>query len=159
MRKYAERGSIDLLAIDEAHRILLVVEVKTELLSIESTLRKHDEKCRLAPRIVRARFETSGPWQTCGVLGLPDTGAYRRRVAAHAAILGRVYPLRGREVNAWLRYRTTPSAGGALIFLPLTHGGSGGRSAGSPHRVRLAPKSADRAQGSRPAAPRASEAA
>ena len=48
---YGERGSIDLLAWHEATRTLLVVEVKTELVSVESTLRKHDEKVRLARRV------------------------------------------------------------------------------------------------------------
>ena len=135
--EYAERGSIDVLAIDEANRIVVVVEVKTELLSIEATLRKHDEKCRLAPRIVHGRFGMSGPWRTCGLLVLPDTGASRRRVAAHAAVLDRVYPLRGRELSGWLRDRSPREGGGGLLFLPLTHGGSSGRSTSSPHRVRV----------------------
>ena len=41
---YGERGSIDLLAWHAPTRTLLVIEVKTELTSVEATLRKHDEK-------------------------------------------------------------------------------------------------------------------
>lgn len=54
--EWGERGSIDVLAWDRTTRSLLVFEVKTELGSIEATLRKHDEKTRLAPRIARSRF-------------------------------------------------------------------------------------------------------
>jgi Holliday junction resolvase-like predicted endonuclease len=69
---YGERGSIDLLAWHEATRTLLVVEVKTEVASIEATLRKHDEKVRLARRVAADRFG----WQatvTSRLLVLPRT--------------------------------------------------------------------------------------
>jgi transcriptional regulator with XRE-family HTH domain len=115
---YGERGSIDLLGIDDVTRILLVVEVKTELLSIEATLRKHDEKCRLAPRIAQARLAIGPGWRAAAVLVLPDTGASRRRVAAHAAVLDRVYPLRGRVAAGWLRDPARrPAAGPCCSFL------------------------------------------
>src|SRR4051812_43668161 len=54
---YGERGSIDVLAWHAGRRLLLVVEVKTDLVSVEETLRKHDEKTRLASRIAAERFE------------------------------------------------------------------------------------------------------
>lgn len=53
---FGERGSIDILAWHPATRTLLVVEVKTELVSIEGTLRKEDEKTRIAALEARARF-------------------------------------------------------------------------------------------------------
>jgi hypothetical protein len=63
--EWGERGSIDLLAWHEPTATLLVIEVKTELVSVEATLRKHDEKVRLAPRIARDRLgwavRTTGP--------------------------------------------------------------------------------------------------
>lgn len=144
--EYGERGSIDLLAIDERGGTLVVIEVKTELLSIEATLRKHDEKCRLASRIVHARFGKAGPWRVCAVLVLPDTGASRRRVAAHAAILDRTYPVRGREASSWLRDGGRGPARGAIVFLPLTNRRSDSRATASPHRVRVAGAPSDRAQ-------------
>lgn len=49
---FGERGSIDLVAWHVASTTLLIVEVKTELTSLEATLRKHDEKIRLAPEVV-----------------------------------------------------------------------------------------------------------
>jgi transcriptional regulator with XRE-family HTH domain len=78
--EFGERGSIDILAIDVRARILIVVEVKTELTSMEATLRKHDEKVRLAPTIVRRRLGLAGPWRVVPILVLPESGASRRRV-------------------------------------------------------------------------------
>ena len=54
--EYGERGSIDLLAWHAATGSLLVIEVKTEIVSAESTLRKLDEKGRLAAKVARERF-------------------------------------------------------------------------------------------------------
>ena len=53
---YGERGSIDLVAWHAASRTLLVIEVKTELASLEETLRRHDAKARLAAGVVAERF-------------------------------------------------------------------------------------------------------
>jgi transcriptional regulator with XRE-family HTH domain len=52
---YGERGSIDVLGWRPDEAALVVVEVKSDLTSIEQTQRKHDEKVRLAARIVRER--------------------------------------------------------------------------------------------------------
>jgi hypothetical protein len=59
---FGERGSIDLLAWHESSRTLLVIELKTELTSVEETLRRHDSKVRLAPGIARERFGWIRPW-------------------------------------------------------------------------------------------------
>jgi transcriptional regulator with XRE-family HTH domain len=100
--EYGERGSIDLLGWHAQRRALLVVEVKTELVSVEATLRKHDEKVRLGPRIARDRFG----WEPAGVAAvvvLPDESTARRRVARHAAVLDEALPARGRAVTRWLK--------------------------------------------------------
>jgi hypothetical protein len=59
---------------------LHVVEVKTSLVSVEETLRRHDVKARLAARIVGDRF---GWWprNVARLLVLPDESTARRRVA------------------------------------------------------------------------------
>ena len=83
---YGERGSIDVLAWHAPTRTLLVVEVKSELISVEETLRVHDAKLRLAPRIAAERFG----WQataTARLLVLPDLSTARRRVLRHRAVL------------------------------------------------------------------------
>ena len=116
---YGERGSIDVLAWHPGQRLLLVVEVKTSLQSMEELLRRHDVKVRLAPRLAGERFG----WTARGVarlLVLPDDSTPRRRVARHAAMLQASYPVRGREVGAWLR---NPGATrGMLIFLSPSYG-------------------------------------
>ena len=78
-----------------------MVEVKTDLTSVEATLRKHDEKVRLSPAIVRERFGWV-PWTVARLLVLPSASTPRRRVAALAEILDRVYPLREDTLREWL---------------------------------------------------------
>jgi hypothetical protein len=111
--EYGERGSIDLLAWDESTRSVLVIEVKTELASIESTLRKLDEKARLGPTIA-GRLGWP-PVTVSRLLVLPNDRTQRRRVAAHAAVLGDAYPTRGRVVQAWCRAPSGPISG--LIYV------------------------------------------
>lgn len=119
---YGERGSIDLLAWHPASACLLVVEVKTALVSLEATLRKHDEKVRLATGIASERFG----WRVASVarlLVLPDTSTARRGVVRHAAVLDGAYALRGDALREWLR---TPAGGdggvSGLLFAPGTRG-------------------------------------
>jgi transcriptional regulator with XRE-family HTH domain len=107
---FGERGSIDLVAWHAASRALLIVEVKTELASVEATLRKHDEKVRLGPRIVAERFG----WRPAIVgrlLVLPSDRTQRRHVERHAAVLDRALAVRGHAVRAWLRGPRGPLAG------------------------------------------------
>src|SRR6266545_1687360 len=61
---YGERGSIDILAGHARTRVVLVVEVKSELMSMEELGRKLDVKTRLARRqLCRERFG----WAPIGV--------------------------------------------------------------------------------------------
>ncbi len=52
---FGERGSVDVLAWDAVSETLLVIEVKSEIGSVEETLRRFDVKARLAPRIAAER--------------------------------------------------------------------------------------------------------
>ncbi len=89
---YGERGSIDILAGHARTRVVLVVEVKSELMSMEELGRKLDEKTRLARRqLCRERFG----WAPIGVgrlLVLPDLDSARRAAVRHAALLDRILP-------------------------------------------------------------------
>jgi transcriptional regulator with XRE-family HTH domain len=130
---YGERGSIDLLAFHPGTRILLVIEVKTEVVSVEETLRRHDAKVRLAPKIARERFG----WAAVGtgrLLAVADTRTARRRVQRHDGVFGRTYPVRGWAARGWLR-NPFPGAG-LLLFLPNTSGAGAGRGSDSHQRVR-----------------------
>lgn len=113
---YGERGSIDILAWHPAARTLLVVEVKTELVAIEETLRKHDAKVRLAPAIARDRFGWT-PAAAGRLLVLPSASTPRRRVDRHKAVMDSAYPLRAATLRNWLRDPAGAAAG--LLFVEV----------------------------------------
>lgn len=95
--RYGERGSIDLAARHPSDAAA-ALEVKSDLTTIEATLRKMDEKGRLLPAIrpgVRAPVSR--------ILVLPDTTAQRDRVARHATLLDLALPDRTVAVRRWLR--------------------------------------------------------
>lgn len=140
---YGERGSIDVLAWHRATRTLLVVEVKTELTSIEETLRKHDAKQRLAPLVGRERFESRRPAAVCGLLVLPNSTTTRRQVDRHQGVLSVAYPLRGSGARLWL---TRPAGSQSmLMYAPVTRRARGRCSPVSPKRIRAVDPRARRA--------------
>lgn len=99
--RYGERGSYDILAFHVASGSLLVVEVKTDLPSSEATLRKLDEKERLAAAVAADRFG----WRAGSVsvaLIMPSARTLRRRVERHQATLRAALPSRSIEVRRWL---------------------------------------------------------
>jgi transcriptional regulator with XRE-family HTH domain len=108
--EFGERGSIDLLAFHPATRILLVVEAKTDLPSAEGTLRKLDEKTRLAATIATKRFGWK-PLTVSRLLVMPMTMTLRRRVERHSAMFDRALPARGVEVRRWIASPTQPMSG------------------------------------------------
>lgn len=118
---FGERGSIDLLGVHAATRSVAVAEVKSQLNSLEETLRRHDVKVRLAPRIVRDRLGWS-PRHVGRILILPEDRTARRRVAAQSTILDAALPARGHAIRAWLRHPVGPLAG--IWFRPSTHPGT-----------------------------------
>jgi transcriptional regulator with XRE-family HTH domain len=130
---WGERGAIDLLAFHEPTRTLLVVEVKTELASIEETLRRHDAKARLADQIARDQLAWM-PGTVARLLVLPDGATPRRRVERHNGVLNRSYPLRGGDVRRWLWAPSASMSG--LIFVSLPHEMRGRRSPRARKRIR-----------------------
>ena len=130
--EFGERGSIDLLAWHAGTRTLLVVEVKTELTSIEATVRKQDEKVRLAARVAGKAFG----WQVEAVarlLVLPATATARRRVDRQDAVLSVTYPMRGWAVRRWLAAPSGAIAG--LLFID-PRDGAGQATRVAPKRIR-----------------------
>ncbi len=131
---FGERGSIDLLAWHDPSRTLLVVEIKTELASIEATLRKLDEKVRLARAVAGERFGWR-PLAIAHLLVLPAASTPRRQVQRHAAVLDRAFPARGAVVRQWL---TSPAGSiGGLMFVSATRTQRGRASRVSRRRIRL----------------------
>lgn len=104
---YGERGSIDVLAFHQATRVLLVVEVKSVVADIQGTLVPLDRKARLAPGI--ARDLGWDPVAVGRLLVIREDRTARRRVGEHAETFATAFPVRGREVRAWLR-RPSPIA-------------------------------------------------
>jgi transcriptional regulator with XRE-family HTH domain len=121
---YGERGSIDVLAWSLGVGILLVVEVKSELASIEEALRKHDEKCRLASRVARERFGWTARGSARLLVARSDRTT-RRRVQRAASVLDAAYPIRGAAARAWLRTPTTAAVG--MLWLADTSPGGSSR--------------------------------
>jgi transcriptional regulator with XRE-family HTH domain len=130
---FGERGSIDLLAWHAESSSLLVVEIKSEIATVEGTLRKHDEKVRLAARIAKERFG----WDAVVVarlLVLPEHRTIRRQIEDKAGLFGRVYPARNVAVRRWLRAPAGPMSG--ILFLPDTNQARGVRVRSTRKRVR-----------------------
>jgi hypothetical protein len=109
--EYGERGSIDILAWYAAARVLLVVEIKSEMAGIDPLLRPLGVKVRLAPKIAAREFgwRTDGPVNR--VVVLPEESAARRAVQRHGGVLDSVLPARSREVRHWLRQPVGELAG------------------------------------------------
>jgi transcriptional regulator with XRE-family HTH domain len=132
---FGERGSIDLLGWHAASRRLLVVELKTELTSVEETLRRHDVKVRLAARVARDRVG----WDAVDVdrlLAFPPSRTVRRHLDRVARVFGRAYPARGWAVRRWLRAPSGPLAG--ILFVSASDGVTDSRSAVGRRRIRMA---------------------
>jgi transcriptional regulator with XRE-family HTH domain len=107
--EYGDRGSIDILGLLPARRAALVVEVKTDIPSVEAVGRKVDEKARLAPKLVGERHDWR-PEAVGRILALPDTMRLRRLIEHHEA-LGRMFPSDFRALRRWLREPTGAFAG------------------------------------------------
>jgi transcriptional regulator with XRE-family HTH domain len=141
---YAGRGSlgsIDILAFHQATQSLLVIEVKTEVPSAEGTLRKLDEKVRLAAAVAMDRFG----WVARTVselLLLEDTSTNRRRIGTHAPLFDAALPDRGSDVRRWLASPSGRIVG--LLFLPPSTGSAGIKRRGGRHRIRRAASPANR---------------
>lgn len=126
-----ERGAIDVLAFHPGRRVLLVVELKSELVDLHELLTAIDRYRRLAQSIGRVRG-----WRADSVacwVAIRDTRTNRRRVAVLGTVLKRVLPATGPALRRWLQDPVGPMA--ALSFLPDGHARTVGRVA--PRRVRV----------------------
>ena len=108
--EYGERGSIDILAAREPYRAVAVIEVKSDIGSLEEMNRVLDVKERLAPRIPSARFGWR-PAVLGRVLILPGTASIRRLVERHSSTMDAVYPARTNEIKAWMHTPSMPIRG------------------------------------------------
>lgn len=129
---FGERGVIDMLAWHEPTGSLLVIELKTELVSLEDLLMTMDVRLRLATRIAAERG-----WRARSISGwvvMADTRPNRRRAASHSATLRAAFPATGHAMRAWLRQ--PGQAIRALSFWPISNGGGTNQVAALRRRVR-----------------------
>ena len=115
---YGERGIIDILAWHPGRRMLLVIELKTEIVEVSGLLGSMDRRRRLAGQIA----DRLG-WDALAVstwVVVSESRTNRRSVAAHGNVLRAKMPVDGRTIGRWLR---DPSSRiDALSFLPDRHG-------------------------------------
>lgn len=120
---FGERGSIDVMGGWPAARVALVEEVKTDLVRVDDTVRKLDEKARLvAQQIGEERFGWR-PQMVGRILILPDTDRCREQVRSHEATMTAAFPARGDAVRRWLRNPVGPMAG-ILFVANIDRGGA-----------------------------------
>lgn len=130
---YGQNGSVDILAWHAPTRTVLVIEIKTEITSAEATIRKLDEKARLAAQIAHQRFG----WQAATVgrlLVVQKTTTARRRLEEAGRLFDAAFPARNVDVRRWLRSPNAPLSG--LMFVPLSSPSTGKTKRGGRHRVR-----------------------
>ena len=113
--RYGERGRIDLLAWHPATRTLLVVEIKTELVDVQSLLGSLDVKARLA-RHVAEQFG----WHVGSVVPaiVFSEGRTTRRHLRKLDPLFDRFNVRAREAVSWLR-RPTATPSGLMWFVTV----------------------------------------
>jgi transcriptional regulator with XRE-family HTH domain len=115
---YGERGVIDILAWHPTRRILLVIELKTEIVDVNEMLGSLDRKRRLVLAIARARGwdpRTVATW-----LVVAPGRSNQRALADHATVLRAKLPTNGRAMRAWLRDPVGPVDG--LSYMPSVQG-------------------------------------
>ena len=95
---YGERGIIDLLAWNLAHRALLVIELKTDIADVNELIGTFDRKVRLAWRIAEERGWN--PLTVSGWVIVAPGRTNRERIAAHGAMLRAAFPMDGRGIGA-----------------------------------------------------------
>ncbi len=137
---FGERGRIDLLAFHPATLVLLVIELKSELVDVQALLGSLDAKVRLAPGIA-ARFGWSARATLPAIVFLEDRTT-RNRLMRFDPLFAR-FDVLGRAALSWLRQPTTPTPSG-LLWLTQLHGAR--RSPVPAHRVRFSKSARPRAQ-------------
>ena len=109
-----------------------MIELKTELVSLEDLLTTMDVRLRHAAKIARDRG-----WNAKTVSGwvvMAESRTNRRRVAAHSAVLRSAFPSNGRAMRSWMLHPAGSIR--ALSFWTDSQVAAARRAVGAPRRVR-----------------------
>lgn len=126
---YGERGAVDGLAWNCAHRALLIAEIKTRIWDLQEMLSALDRKRRLVP----ALLQTERGWraQHVGlVLAMEEMSTHRHFIERHSATFAAALPDRQVEVRRWLERPVRDLRG--ILFLPNSHQAATGKARGAP---------------------------
>jgi transcriptional regulator with XRE-family HTH domain len=119
---YGDRGSVDILGWRPDCRALLIVEIKTEITSLEETLRVLDMKRRVLPIVLRLEHGWL-PLCVASVLVMPDASTHRDLVARHAAFVSASLPSRTWAVRHWVA-QPSGDLRGVLFLRNTSQGGA-----------------------------------
>jgi transcriptional regulator with XRE-family HTH domain len=135
--RFGERGRVDLLAWHPVARVLLVVEIKTEIADAQALLGGMDVKVRVAPHVARS-LGLGTPRIVVALLLVADGTTNRDRVRRLEPLFAR-FQLGGRAAVSWLRRPERSAAGsaGLLVFTDLRFANGGSVRRVAPHRIRL----------------------
>jgi transcriptional regulator with XRE-family HTH domain len=112
--RYGERGRIDLLGYHPVTRTLVVIELKTELVTVDDLLGTLDMKHRLAPQLATG---FGWPIDRCvPVIVFLEDRTTRNRLARVGALFDR-YAVRGRAAISWLRQPGVGALPSGLLFM------------------------------------------
>jgi transcriptional regulator with XRE-family HTH domain len=132
---FGDRGSVDVLGWRPDLGALLILEIKSEITSLEETLRRIDVKARAYPKA--ARKERGWVPRMVGVaVLLPDATAHRNLLRRHSALVAASLPARTVAVRRWVSEPAGDLRG--VWFLRNTSGGSAMRRVEPSRRVRAA---------------------
>jgi transcriptional regulator with XRE-family HTH domain len=116
--RYGERGSVDVLAWHQARLALLIVEIKTEIVDLQETIRVLDMKARVVPAVARGAHGWH-PRTVAVVLALLDSTMNRSAVDRYGALLAAAFPARTRQIGRWLDAPVGSLRG--VAFVRYTH--------------------------------------
>jgi transcriptional regulator with XRE-family HTH domain len=133
--QYGDRGSVDVLAWLPGRRALLIIEIKTEITSLEETLRVLDVKRRVVPAVVHRELDW-GAESMGTILVMPDATAHRSLLDRHAALISASLPQRTVAVRRWVA-EPVGDLRGIWFLRDTAQGGAKGRVLPS-RRVRAA---------------------
>jgi transcriptional regulator with XRE-family HTH domain len=117
---YGERGVIDLVCWHATRPVLLVIELKTELVDINELLGVLNRYVRNAAVAVAPMGWT--PELVARLLVIGDSDHNRSRVDAHATLFQAALPDRIKSIRAWLRDPVGDLSG--LMFFANAHPGA-----------------------------------